>query len=57
VASGGTSSQSSHHTTVATEEKDAASHSDAEIIEETHNLSTDESEAESSKVELGEIST
>jgi hypothetical protein len=57
VASGGTSSQSSCHTTVATEEEDVTSHGDAEIIEETHNLTADESEAESSEVELGEKST
>ena len=57
VASGGTSSQSSHRATVATKEEDAASHGDSEMIEETHKSSTDESEAESSEVELGEIST
>jgi len=57
VASGGTSSQSSHRATVVTEEEDAASHSDAEVIEETHNSGADEREAESSEVELGDIST
>jgi hypothetical protein len=54
---GGTSSQSSHCATVATEEEDATLYSDDVMIEETHNSSANESEAESSEVELGEIST
>jgi hypothetical protein len=43
--------------TVATEEEDTVSHGDAKIIEETHNPIADESEVESSEVELGEKAT